>query len=129
MPACCSFSMTARAAAGGYREPPGGRPSATARRQPALSRNVTWAPAARAHTSAVISSPDSGVFAVTAGGVLCAFPVCWTHYLNSVSAAEPAQASSSLRFSELSDYYVNAIRLHVTAADALVRLGVDRDDF
>jgi hypothetical protein len=34
----------------------------------------------------------------------------------------------ALLFLELSDYYVNAVRLHVTAADALVRLGVDRDD-
>jgi hypothetical protein len=29
-------------------------------------------------------------------------------------------------FLELRDYYVNAVRLHVTAADALVRRGVDR---
>ena len=35
----------------------------------------------------------------------------------------------SLLFLELSGYCVNAVRLHVSAADVLVRLGVDRDDF
>jgi hypothetical protein len=31
-----------------------------------------------------------GVFAVAAEGVLCAFcAACWTHYLNTVAAAEP----------------------------------------
>ena len=33
----------------------------------------------------------------------------------------------SLLFLELSGYFVNAVQLHVNAADALVRLGVDRD--
>ena len=51
------------------------------------------------------------------------------HYLNSVSAASPVQTSLSLLFLELSGYCVNAVRLHVYAADALVRCGVDRDDF
>jgi hypothetical protein len=32
----------------------------------------------------------------------------------------------SLLFLELSGYYVNAVRLHVNAADVLVRYGVDR---
>ena len=53
-------------------------------------------------------------------------PGRWAHYLNSVSAAEPTQTLSSLMFLELRDDYVNAVRLHVTAADALVRRGVDR---
>ena len=57
------------------------------------------------------------------------FPAWRTHYLNSVSAAIPARISFSLLFLELSDYGVNAVRLHVYAADALVRLGVDKDDF
>jgi hypothetical protein len=35
----------------------------------------------------------------------------------------------SLLFLELNGYCVNAVRLHVYAADVLVRLGVDRDDF
>ena len=77
----------------------------------------------------VISSPNLGVFAVAAAGVLCAFPAWWMHYLNSVSAAGPVRTSLSLLFLELSGYCVNAARLHVNAADVLVRLGVDRDDF
>ena len=51
------------------------------------------------------------------------------HYLNSVSAANPTQTSLSLLFLELSGYCINAVRLHVYAADVLVRCGVDRDDF
>ena len=43
----------------------------------------------KSSADAVISSPDLGVFAVAATGVLCAFPAWWTHYLNSVSAAGP----------------------------------------
>ena len=57
------------------------------------------------------------------------FPAWWMHYLHSVSAAEPVQVLLSLLFLELSGYCVNAVRLHVYAADVLVRLGVDRDDF
>jgi len=53
----------------------------------------------------------------------------WTHYLNSVSAADLAQIPSSLMFLELIGYCVSAVRIHVYAADILVRLGVDRDDF
>ena len=49
------------------------------------------------------------------------------HYLHSVSAAGLVQTSLSLLFLELSGYCVNAVRLHVYAADALVRRGVDRD--
>ena len=50
-------------------------------------------------------------------------------YLHSVLAASTVQTSLSLLFLELSGYCVNAVRLHVYAADALVRLGVDKDDF
>ena len=50
------------------------------------------------------------------------------HYLHSVSAVDPVQVPLSLLFLELSGYPVNAVRLHVYAADVLVRLGVDRDD-
>ena len=50
------------------------------------------------------------------------------HYLHSVSAADPLQALLSLLFLELIGYCVDAVRLHVYAADVLVRLGVDRDD-
>jgi hypothetical protein len=35
----------------------------------------------------------------------------------------------SLLFLELSGYYVNAVQLHVYAADVLVRCGVDRQGF
>jgi hypothetical protein len=43
-------------------------------------------------------------------------------------AAVPMQTSLSLLLLELSSYCVSAVRLHVNAADALVRCGVDRDD-
>jgi len=52
------------------------------------------------------------------------FPAWWTHYLNSVSAARPVQIPLSLLFLELSGYCVNAIQLHVNAADVLVRRGI-----
>jgi hypothetical protein len=48
-------------------------------------------------------------------------------YLPSASAASPVQTSLSLLFLELTGYCMNAVRLHVYAADVLVRLGVDRD--
>ena len=57
------------------------------------------------------------------------FPAWWTQYLNSVSAAGQVQTSLSLLFLELNGYCVYAVRLHVYAADVLVRLGVDRDGF
>ena len=50
------------------------------------------------------------------------------HYLHSVSAAGLVRASLSLLFLELTGYHVNVVRLHVYAADVLVRCGVDRDD-
>jgi len=55
------------------------------------------------------------------------FPAWWTHYLDSVSAAGPVQVPLSLLFLELSGYDMNAIQLHVNAADVLVRPGIDRD--
>ena len=76
----------------------------------------------------VIWSPDLGVFAVAAAGVLCAFHAWRTHYLDSVSAADPVQPSLSLLFFELTGHCGGAVRLHVTAADVLVRHGVDKDD-
>jgi hypothetical protein len=45
-----------------------------------------------------IWSPNLGVFAVSAAGVLCAFPAWWTRYLDSVSAARLAQIPLSLLF-------------------------------
>jgi hypothetical protein len=70
-----------------------------------------------------------GVLAVVAAGVLCAFAAWWTRYLNSVSAADPVQIPLLLLFLELGGYYVNAIQLHVHAADVLVRCGIHREDF
>ena len=75
----------------------------------------------------VIWSPNLGVFAVSAAGVLCAFPAWWTRYLDSVSAARLVQVPLSLLFLELSGYCVNAVQRHVNAADTLVRGGIDRD--
>jgi hypothetical protein len=57
------------------------------------------------------------------------FAASWARYLNSVSAAVPVQTPFSLLFFEFSGYCVSAVRLHVYAADVLVRRGVDRDGF
>jgi hypothetical protein len=93
------------------------------------TRSVPEKAAENARSPAVvIRSPNLGVFAVSAAGVCVLFPAWWTHYLYSVSAAEPVQVLLSLLFLELSGYYVNAVQLHVTAADALVRRGIHRED-
>ncbi len=55
------------------------------------------------------------------------FAAWWTRYLDSVSAADPVQIPLSLILFELSGYYVNAVQLHVHAADVLVRRGVHRE--
>ncbi len=57
------------------------------------------------------------------------FAAWWTRYLNSVSAADPMQIPLSLLFLELSSYCVNAVQLHVHAADVLVRRGIHREGF
>ena len=57
------------------------------------------------------------------------FAACWTHYLNTVSAAGLVQIPLLLPFLELIGDCVNAVRLHVYAADVLVRCGVDREVF
>jgi len=88
---------------------------------------VTGTVGENARRPAVIWSPNLGVFAVSAAGVLWAFPGWWTRYLDSVSAARLAQIPLSLLFLELSGYGVNAVQRHVNAADVLVRRGVDRD--
>ena len=56
-------------------------------------------------------------------------PAWWTHYLNSVAAADPVQIPLSLLFFRTNGYYMNAVQLHVNAADVLVRRGLDRDGF
>ena len=58
----------------------------------------------------VIWSPNLGVFAVSAAGVLCAFSAWWTRYLDSVSAVRLAQIPLSLLFLELSGYCVNTVQ-------------------
>jgi hypothetical protein len=70
---------------------------------------------------------ESGVFAVRAAGVfvcilLRAGRVSWT-----VSPPQAAASPLSLLFLELIGHCMNAARLHVNAADVLVRRGVDRD--
>ena len=57
------------------------------------------------------------------------FAAWWTRYLNSVSAADPVQIPLSPLFLELISYYVNAVQLHVHAADVLVRCGIHREGF
>jgi len=57
------------------------------------------------------------------------FAAWQTHYLHSVSTAGPTQSPLSLLFLELNGYVLNAVRLHVYAADVLVRCGVDREGF
>jgi hypothetical protein len=42
------------------------------------------------------------------------FPTWWTHYLNSVSAANPVQIPFSLLFLELDGYWMNAAQLQST---------------
>ena len=56
-------------------------------------------------------------------------PARWARYLNSVYAASLAHTSLSMPLLELSGYGLSVVRLHVYAADVLVRCGVDRDDF
>jgi hypothetical protein len=85
-----------------------------------------WIGTQEAEIIGVIWSPNLGVFAVSAGGVLYAFPAWWTRYLDSVSAARLVRIPLSLLFLELSGYCVNTVQLHVNAADVLVRRGIDR---
>lgn len=80
-----------------------------------------------ARRAAVIWSPNLGVFAVNAAGVLCSFAALWARYLDSVSAADPVLIPLLLMSLELNGYCVSAVRLHVYAAGVLVRRGVDRE--
>jgi hypothetical protein len=48
-------------------------------------------------------------------------------YLNAASAAYLVQSFLSLRFFEFNSYSMNAVQLHVHAADVLVTCGVDRE--
>jgi hypothetical protein len=57
------------------------------------------------------------------------FAASWRRYLNTVSAAGHVQFLLSLRFFDFNGYCVNAVQLHVAAADVLVRCGDDREGF
>ncbi len=57
------------------------------------------------------------------------FAAWWTRYLNRVFVADPVQIPLSLLFLALSGDYMNAIQLHVHAADVLVRCGIHREGF
>ncbi len=93
-----------------------GSPITESRRQPA-------------RVAAVISSPDLGVNAVAAAGVLCAFCCAVDTLPGQCLCGSPMQSLLSLLFLELSGYYVNAVQLHVHAADVLVRCGIHREGF
>jgi hypothetical protein len=85
------------------------------------------APGSRAPTRRYLQ-PESGCHRRKRRGCfVCIFMRWWTRYLDSVSAAGPVQISLSLLFLELSSYYLNAVQLHVHAADVLGRRGIDRD--
>jgi hypothetical protein len=76
----------------------------------------------------VIWSPNPGVLAAAAAGVLCAFCCLVDALPRRRLRRRPVQTSLSLLFLELNGYYVNAVRGHVNAADVLVSRGMDRDD-
>jgi hypothetical protein len=46
-----------------------------------------------------------------------------------MSPPQPSHKALSLLFFEFSGYYLNAVQLHVNAADVLVRRGVHREGF
>jgi hypothetical protein len=78
-----------------------------------------------ARVATVISSPDLGVFAVAAAGGLCAFPCAVDALPEQCLRRRPVQVPLSLLLLELIGHYVNAVQVHVNAADVLVRRGVD----
>jgi hypothetical protein len=82
-----------------------------------------------ARVAAVISSPNLGVLAVAAAGVLCTFCCLVDTLPEQCLRRRPVQISFSLLFLELISYYVNAVQLHVHAADVLVRCGIHRAGF
>jgi hypothetical protein len=105
---------------------PGVAPHPAMRPEPVLVR----ARRAAATRTADISSPYLGVFAVAAARVLlCAF-FCVVDTLPEQDLRRRPDANPlSLAILELSGYCVNVVHLHVNAADALVRPGVDRNGF
>src|ERR1700693_2034968 len=78
------------------RAPPGGE-------GPCLHQ-VTKLPAPAAHVAAVISSPNLGVLAVAAAGVLCAFRCVVDTLPEQCIRRRPVQIPLSLLFLELSGY-------------------------
>jgi hypothetical protein len=94
-------------------------------------RHGRWrrGPTCGAQVSAVISSPDLGVFAVAAAGALCAFCCVADTLPEQCLRRGSVPIPLSLLVLELSGYYVNAVQLHVHAADVLVRCGIHREGF
>ena len=89
----------------------------TLRRPDRFRANIRW-----------LSGVRIWVCSLEAPRVFCVhFPAWWTRYLDSVSAARLAQIPLSLLILELIGYCMNAVQLHVNAADVLVRRGIDRD--
>jgi hypothetical protein len=76
-----------------------------------------------------IWSPNLGVLAVAAAGVLCVFCCLVDALPGQCLRRRPVHTPFSLLFLELNGCCLNAVRLHVYAADVLVTLGVDRDGF
>ena len=74
----------------------------------------------------VIWSPNLGVFAVAAAGVLCALSCVVEALPGQCLRRRPGAFPLSYHFLELSGYCVNGVWLHVNAADVLVRCGKDR---
>ena len=73
--------------------------------------------------------PGFGCFAVAAEGGLCAFCRLVDALSEQCLRRKPGVNPFSLLFLEPSRYFVNAVKLHVTAADVLVKRGVDGEGF
>ncbi len=70
----------------------------------------------------------SSVLAVAAGGVLCAFCCLVDALPGQCLRRRPRAYPLVAAVFRTNGYCVNAVQLHVNAADLLVRRGVDRDD-
>src|ERR1022692_2092238 len=82
-----------------------------------------------APVAAVISSPNLGVLAVAAAGVLCTFCCLVDTLPEQCLRRRPVQISFSRLFLELISYYVNAVKLHVHAPAVLARCATPRAGF
>jgi hypothetical protein len=80
-----------------------------------------------AQVAAVISSPNLGVLAVAAAGVLCAFCCLVDALPGQCLRRKPRAYPLVAAVFRTNGYCMNAVQLHVYAADLLVRPGMDRD--